>query len=176
MVASWRDEELLALFVTRRRELVNYARAIVGDRAAAEDVVQDAYFRLERAGAVKMDDRLDEPVGYIFRIVRNLAIDGRRKMVRESNHVGIDENSMTDAVPEDRPDPEAQAIARSEIRLLEQILAELPARSRIALEMHRFGGCKFSEIAARLDISVGTAHALVTDAIEHCKTRLARER
>ncbi|MBX2829927.1 MAG: sigma-70 family RNA polymerase sigma factor [Rhodospirillales bacterium] len=174
MVATWRDEELLALFVTRRRELVKYARKIIGDRALAEDVVQDAYFRLERARAVQMDDRLDEPVGYIFRIVRNLAIDGSRKIGRENAYVGVNESNLTDDIAEDRPDPEAQAIARSELRLLEQVLAELPDRSRIALEMHRFGGCKFTEIAARLDVSVGTAHALVTDAIEHCKSGLAK--
>ena len=68
----------------------------------------------------------------------------------------------------------ALAIARGQVRLLEKALSQLPEKSRIALEMHRFGGCKYAEIAKRLDVSVGTAHGLVTDAIEHCKQILAK--
>ncbi|WP_417823014.1 RNA polymerase sigma factor [Thalassospira lucentensis] len=174
MVAIWRNEELFALFVARRRELVNYARAIVGDQAAAEDVVQDAYFRLERAHQVRRDDKLDEPVGYIFRIVRNLAIDGRRRVIRENAIIDSQSGTTTDMIAEDTPNPEAQAIAKGDLRALEQALEELPEKSRIALEMHRFGGCKYAEIAERLDVSIGTAHSLVVGAIDHCKSRIAK--
>lgn len=176
MVAILRDEELLTQFIARRRELVKYACAIVGDQALAEDVVQDAYFRLERAQQVKLDEKLDEPVGYIFRIVRNLAIDGRRRIGRECAIIQGGGSDSAEMIPEDGPDPEEKAIARGELRMLEKALAELPAKSRMALEMHRFGGCKYAEIAQRLDISIGTAHSLVVDAIEHCKLFLAKGR
>ncbi|MBC04878.1 sigma-70 family RNA polymerase sigma factor [Thalassospira sp.] len=174
MVATLRDRELLTLLIAHRAELVSYARAIVGDTALAEDVVQDAYFRLERAQQVKLDDKLDEPVGYIFRIVRNLAIDGRRRIGRENTFIQGDANGTADMVAAEGPDPEEKAIARGQVRLLEKALSQLPEKSRIALEMHRFGGCKYAEIAKRLDVSVGTAHGLVTDAIEHCKQILAK--
>ena len=39
--------------------------------------------------------------------------------------------------------------------------ARAAERTRIALEMHRFGGATLSDIADFLDISVGRAHALV---------------
>ena len=174
MVATLRDRELLTLLIAHRAELVSYARAIVGDAALAEDVVQDAYFRLERAQQVKLDDKLDEPVGYIFRIVRNLAIDGRRRIGRENTLIQGDANGTADVVAAEGPDPEEKAIARGQVRLLETALSQLPEKSRIALEMHRFGGCKYAEIAKRLDVSVGTAHGLVSDAIEHCKQILAK--
>ena len=53
-------------------------------------------------------------------------------------------------------------------------MAELPERTRIALELHRFGECTFKEIAAHLGISVGLAHALVIQGLEHCRARLYR--
>jgi len=53
-------------------------------------------------------------------------------------------------------------------------MAELPERTQIALEMHRLGGCKLREIADRLGISVGLAHGLVAEGIEHCRRRLHR--
>jgi RNA polymerase sigma-70 factor (ECF subfamily) len=44
----------------------------------------------------------------------------------------------------------------------------------MALEMHRFGGCRLKEIADRLGVSVTTAHTLVAEGIAHCRRRLKR--
>ena len=168
-------------FLKRKKPVLTRAAMLLANKrwiepGYHEDIVQDAYFRLERAQQVKLDAKLDEPVGYIFRIVRNLAIDGRRRIGRENALIHGDGTASAEMVAEDTPDPEEKAIARGELRLLEKALAELPEKSRIALEMHRFGGCKYAEIAQRLDVSIGTAHSLVVDAIEHCKLFLAKGR
>ncbi|MGK2740097.1 RNA polymerase sigma factor [Tepidicaulis sp. LMO-SS28] len=168
-----RDQDMLGILVTRRGDLVNYASAIVGDRGLAEDIVQDAYFRLKRFGTGQASGDLDEPVGYLYRTIRNLAIDGRRRQRRERALFVMDGTAGSDNIAENKPGPEDEVAARDDLRLLQDIMAELPERARIALEMHRFGGCKFTEIAERLDVSVGTAHALVVDALEQCKTRLS---
>ncbi len=57
---------------------------------------------------------------------------------------------------------------------MSEAMAELPERTRIAIELHRFGECTFKEIAAHLGISVGLAHALVIQGLEHCRARLYR--
>ena len=69
-----------SLFIAHRRSLVDYAAGIVGSRTQAEDVVQEAWFRLNR-----LDDRhpIHEPLRYLYRLVRNLAIDTRRTLSRE---------------------------------------------------------------------------------------------
>ena len=54
------------------------------------------------------------------------------------------------------------------------LMAELPTRTRIALEMHRFGGSTLRDIADHLGISIGSAHRLVVDGLEHCRERLCR--
>ena len=52
-------------------------------------------------------------------------------------------------------------------------LDELPARTRLAFEMHRLEERTFPEIARHLDVSVGFAHRLVKQAVAHCASRLA---
>ena len=61
------------LYLAHRVELVDYATAIVGDRARGEDVVQEAFLRLDAATAGRT---LDEPVGYLRRIIRTLRSTG----------------------------------------------------------------------------------------------------
>ena len=163
------DRSILALYVAHRGELVNYASGIVGDRAHAEDVVQEAWLRF---GAVAAARPLDEPVGYLYRIVRNLAIDGRRRAVREERAVAVHAESAAAQAADDYPSPEAEAAARDELRLLMTAMAELPERTRIALEMRRLGGYKLREIAAHLGVSVSVAHDIVAGGIAYCRRRV----
>ncbi|KZD04126.1 RNA polymerase subunit sigma-24 [Oceanibaculum pacificum] len=167
------EPTIVELFSAHRGELVNYASRILGDRSHAEDVVQEAYLRLDSA---IVDQPLREPLAYLYRIVRNLSLDVRRRLMRERGRMPSGGEAAMDEIAEDRPSPESEVGARGEVRLLAQAMAELPDRTRVALEMHRFAGCSIREIANRLDISVGTAHALVIDGMEHCRRRLFRGR
>lgn len=164
------DGTALALFVTHRNALVDYASGILGNRAQAEDLVQEAWLRFERVAGRR---KLDQPLGYLYRIVRNLALDGRRRMARERQVVtGASFDVASSLLPDDTPSPERVALYKDELELVMEAIAELPERTRIALEMHRFGGCKLKEIAAFLNISVPLAHVLVADGVQHCKRRL----
>ena len=165
------DRKMLALYMAHRGALVNYANGIIGSREHAEDIVQEAYLRFDAGHAGRL---IDEPVGYLYRIVRNLALDGRRYRLRESRHIAPASETAIDTAVEQRPSPEEQLLARKELDLLAEALAELPERTRIALEMHRFGGCKLKDIAAHLNISVTLAHDLVFQGVEHCRRRLRR--
>lgn len=160
--------EILALYNAHQRMLVNYAYSIVNDSARAEDIAQDAYVRFCSA---MTDEWRDNPVGYLYRIVRNLALDCRRRASFErSLFTAMDDE--TDAVPSEAPGPEGQAIQQGEVDLLLEALNELPERTRIALEMHRFGGYKLREIALHLNVSVSMAQYLVKEGIKHCQQRL----
>ena len=70
-----------SLFIEHRGSLVDYATRIVGSRAQAEDLVQEAWLRFDEVARKRF---LDEPLGYLYRIVRNLALDGRRRASLES--------------------------------------------------------------------------------------------
>ena len=164
------EQKYLGLFLDHRPELLAYANRIVRDHASAEDVVQEAYLRF--ADATK-GTLVEEPIRYLYRIVRNLAIDGRRRQLRDARRTVSDETLAGRLVAADQS-PEESAAGRADLRALEAALAELPARTRAALEMHRFGGYTLKEIAAHLGISITLAHTLVIDGVEHCRARLHR--
>lgn len=166
-----RNETILALYIAHRDQLVDYASKILNDRGHAEDVVQEAYLRLDAAASTRL---LGEPLRYLYRIVRNLALDTRRCLQRDRRRLVTDDGSAVADIREDRPSPEATAVARDELRVMSAAMTELPERTRIALELHRFGECTFKEISTHLGISVGLAHALVIQGLEHCRARLYR--
>jgi RNA polymerase sigma-70 factor (ECF subfamily) len=166
-----RDERTLALFMTHQAELVAYAATIVGCRARAEDVVQEAYLRFEDASGGR---DLAQPIGYLYRIVRNLAVDGSRRLALESRH--IDGDATAAEAPADQPSPEDAALHRAELKIVAMALAELPMRTRRALEMHRLDGLKLKDIAERLGISITLAHGLIHEGLAHCQRRLRGDR
>lgn len=164
------DSTTLDLYVSHRGALVDYASRIVGNRTQAEDVVQEAWLRFETAAR---REHLDHPIGFLFRIVRNLALDGRRRTARESHVVaGRAFDVATQTSADDAPGPETAAHYRQQLETVMAAMDELPERTRIALEMHRLGGCKIREIAAFLNISLPMAHVLVAEGVQHCKHRL----
>lgn len=159
----------LALYLAHRDELLNYAITIVRDRSSAEDLLQEAWVRFHEAADNQV---LKEPLAYLYRIVRNLAVDGRRKAGRENQVISAGFEVLADAAPDGTPSIEMALAYKQEYALVMQAIAELPERTRLAVEMHRFGGRKLREIAAHLGISLPLAHVLVSEGIQHCKQRL----
>lgn len=159
-----------AIFTGNRRALVEYATGLVGSRSLAEDLVQDAWLRFDGAAEKQF---VREPLNYLYRIVRNLALDRRRRSLREDRiFASIDLESAAAASPDNPATPETEAMFRDELRQLERALATLPERSRTAFEMHKFGGAKLREIAEFLGVSLSMAQVLVDDAMEHCKREI----
>ncbi len=166
------DESTLKLFMAHRPLLVKYANDILDNPADAEDVVQMAWGRYE-ATARQRD--LSEPVGYLYRIVRNLAINSYHRRQRQEQMMAPADIEIEETIADNGPTPEEATIAQHELRLLGKALAELPERTRVALEMRQCGGHKFREIAAHLGISVTMAHDIVTEGIIHCRHRVRPE-
>lgn len=157
------------LFVEHRRELVDYATGIVGSRTHAEDLVQEAWIRFNEAAR---EGLLREPRNYLYRIVRNLALDGRRRLQVERRIFKDSPQDLVASLPDVTPSAEKASVDKDDLRLLQEALRELPKRTRIAFEMHRLQGCKLREIAAVLGVSIPTAQLLVMDGLQHCKARL----
>lgn len=156
-------DERVQLFITHRAALIEFALPIVGDRARAEDVVQEAFLRFAPSSG-SASHPIKQPLFYLYRIVRNLAYDVIRKRTTEEKHQA-DSKAAWWLVPAEPRTPEDDFFLREDIERIDAILAELPARAREAVKMHRIGGYTLEEIAEQFDVSVNTAHRLVRDAL-----------
>lgn len=158
----------LDLYLAHRTALVDYASSILNCRAQAEDVVQEAWLRFN--GRPDSEAPINQPLGYLYRIVRNLAFDMTRQATSERRQPGGE--NLLDELSDESPGPEQQAAGVDELRIVNAALAELPERVRLAFAMHRLEGHTLQHIAATLGISVGLAHQLVHQALCHCADRL----
>jgi RNA polymerase sigma factor (sigma-70 family) len=158
----------LQLFQTHRVALIDYAAPIIGSRAQAEDVVQEAWLRF--AAAREPDIQL--PLAYLYRTVRNLALDALRRNAAESRRDQAYAESLdADAV---EASPEESLAQREELALVAAALGEVAEVKRTAFELSRFGGLTFHQIADRLGISPATAHRHAQEVLLHLMKQLRR--
>lgn len=142
------------IYLSHRAALVDYATPILGSREAAEDIVQDAFLKFvpEKVRTVTPEQTL----GYLYRIVRNLAFDVLKRRKIESRD-GVRDVPFW-ALPRAEATPEQHTLFCDEVRCVSRVMADLPIEARIAVEMHRMGGYTLEEVAEHLGISVATAH------------------
>jgi RNA polymerase sigma-70 factor (ECF subfamily) len=129
------------------------AYRMVGLRATAEEVVQEAFLALWRSNA-RYDRSRGSVRTWILGIVHNRAIDAlRRAMVhdrRRASDEGLEERFETG----ERTD--AEVARRDEAREVRTALDTLPADQLRVIELAYFGGFTHTEIAAMTDEPLGT--------------------
>ena len=167
------DPGLAQAFVANRAQLRRAALAIVRAPEEADDVVQDAYVKLIEA---RCDAEVRQPLAYCFQVVRNMALDRRRRSAFESGLFGVEEEGHS--VPAVMGQPERHAISWQNIAIIDRALAELPKRTRTAFELYRLNGLTQRDIGAQLGVSVGLVNSMIRDAmmaLTHCRTMLVAE-
>jgi RNA polymerase sigma factor (sigma-70 family) len=124
------------------------------------DMRQDIYIRVLEAAA----ERIPQPAKpFLFTIARNILIDRYRR----ERIVPIDGVADLEAiaVPSPEPGPDRRAIARDELRHLQEALDELPPRCREALVLKQVEGLSRKEIALRMGILESTVNRHLYDAV-----------
>lgn len=129
------------------------AYRIVGDRAAAEDIVQEALLSIWRSR-----ERYRPEYGsvrtWMLGIVHHRAIDGLRRSTvhqrRRASAEGIEERHEA---PEHT---DAEAIRHEEATSIRRAIDALPAEQSRVIELAYFGGFSHSEIADMLEQPMGT--------------------
>ena len=159
------DSPLLQAFVDNRLILVKIAARITGCRSRAEDVVQDAFFRLQSAPQITSSFKAQ--LSYLFQIVRNLAIDHYRKQALEQKYSGPEEEGLNVVIK--GASPETSHINFSTLEHIADALTELPSRTRYAFEMYRLHGVPQKDIAKELGVSPTLVNFMIRDALVHCR-------
>ena len=76
-------EDIVAALVANHREFLAFVEKRVGDRATAEEILQDAFVR----SMDKLDTVKDTAIGWFYRVLRNAIIDfHRRNAAAERRH------------------------------------------------------------------------------------------
>ncbi|WP_050478192.1 RNA polymerase factor sigma-70 [Herbaspirillum rhizosphaerae] len=156
--------DLCAEFIACRSQLRDAAARILGSRERAEDVIQDAYFKIVEVSAA---NEIREPVAFLFQVVRNLAIDRQRRLSMESVFFAEEDEGMQ--VSSGASGPEATVISRETLARVAAALATLPARTLSAFEMHRLDGCTQKEVAEKLGVSTTLVNFMIRDALNCCR-------
>ena len=141
------------------------AYAILSSWDDAEDVVQDAAFAAWQAMDRFELGRAFRP--WFLRVVANAALDAlRRRRVRQAEPLG-------DALAAKTPGPDALA-ERSLLRAqLDQAIAALPERQRVAVVLFDREGYSHAEIANVLQVPEGTVRSYVFHARRALRRALA---
>lgn len=166
---------LEAVYLAHRPELLRFLTARLRDAHAAEEVLQELWFKLgtARGGPVAA------PLGYLYRAALNAALDRRRGEARTAAR----ERGYTDATVEGglalpidgTPAADAALIARQRLARVTAALDALPPRTAAIFRRCRFEGQGQRVIAAAEGISVSAVEKHVATAMRAALAALAED-
>jgi RNA polymerase sigma factor (sigma-70 family) len=134
---------IAALFESEESALLHFAMGIVRRRIVAEELVQEAFLRLQRVWG-----QVDNPRGWLYRTTRNLAINHLRDTRGETQ---LDEERAA----QDQSLPR-ELLGRSEaIGTVRMLLAEMSEEDRNLIRLKYQDELKYHEISSRTGLSVG---------------------
>jgi RNA polymerase sigma-70 factor (ECF subfamily) len=167
LVSLWQDR-LLTLFLHQ-----------MGDHATAEDLTQEVFLRVYRAReSYRPTARFTT---WIHTIAANVASDLRQRAYRRREHgVPAAASATSSAIGLDQLAVAASGLMparqadRQELRaVVQEALAGLNERQRMAVLLAKFEHCSLEEIAAAMGLSVPAVKSLLFRARDHLRAALA---
>lgn len=145
-----------------RRRLIHFLLSMGARPQDAEDLVQEAFFRIVR-GRFHPEHRFDPSKGrfdaFVFRIVRNLYFDQVRCEIRRPEMTSLDADAEDGhkAAEPSVPACQVDALITAEGAVqLRSLLAQLPDSQRLVVLLRDFEELPFHEIAEILEEPLGT--------------------
>lgn len=153
------DAELVAQIPALRR----YARALAGDAADADDLVQDCLARAcER---LRLWRRGSDLRAWLFTILHNLYLNERRDGRQRAGHLSLEELEVPGEGERD-----TESLVR--LRDLQAALLTLPAEQRATLLLVGLEGLRYRDVARVLGVPLGTVMSRLHRAREGLRARL----
>ncbi len=149
--------------------LLRYLQRVVGERADAEDLLQETLIRVAR-GAAGFDGRSSVKT-WAFAIATRVAADHLRRPDRRARIVEIDEAETEEAAA----DPVEERLISGEMNAcIREVIDSLPGDFRSALVLHEFEGMTAAQVAEVLGCSVATAKIRIHRGRERLREALRR--
>jgi RNA polymerase sigma-70 factor (ECF subfamily) len=153
------DHNGVQSFEAHRRALTGLAYRMLGSRAEAEDVVQDAYLRWHAADHA----RIEEPRRYLGTVVTRLCLD-RMKSAKARREIYVGQ-WLPEPVVDEALDAEAAGDLAHDLSVaLMLVLERLSPLERASFLLHDVFGLDFAEVGRALDRSEATCRQLAARA------------
>jgi RNA polymerase sigma-70 factor (ECF subfamily) len=160
-------ETMEELFAALESPLLGYALRLTGASSAAEDLVQEAFMKLQA-----QFKEVREPRRWLYRTVHNLALNQRRQARKiiplEPNSTGAGETA------DPRPLPDEQIVRSEGIGLVRLTLETLDERSRELIRLKFTEDLSYKQISERTGLKSGHVGYLLHHALKSMADELAR--
>jgi len=152
-------------FEAHRRALMGLAYRMLGSRAEAEDIVQDAYLRWHAADRAA----IEHPRRYLGTVVTRLCLDRMKSaQMRRETYVGP---WLPEPIVDEQLDGEAAGDLAHDISVaLMPLLERLSPLERASFLLHDVFGLDFAEVARALGRNEAAARRLAARARAHIET------
>jgi RNA polymerase sigma-70 factor (ECF subfamily) len=154
-------EDIAATLVANHREFLAFVQKRVGDRATAEEILQDAFVR----SMDKLDTVRETAVGWFYRVLRNAIIDHHRRSA------AAERRNEAYAREEAAHDDELERVV---CQCVGQLAETLKPEYATALRRVEVDGVSVKEYADEAGISASNAGVRVFRAREALRKQVAR--
>jgi RNA polymerase sigma-70 factor (ECF subfamily) len=160
------DEAAFEQLVLRHQRYVfNLAYRVLGDYAEAEDMTQEAFVRVWRGLSGFRGQA--QFTTWLYRIVHNLCLNRLPGLRREL----LQTEPLEEVLADPGPSPTDLFDTRERLAFLHAQLDRLPEKYRLVLTLRYLQHLSYAEVAAALDMPMGTVKTHI-----HRARRLLRER
>jgi RNA polymerase sigma factor (sigma-70 family) len=160
--------QLVSAYLGMRAEILRFLTARLGQAAAAEDVCQDLFVRIESA---HLPPAIGDVRGFIYKMAYNLANDysraGQRRQTRDRDWFDTATHKIAEAPIADAPDADAAIDAKRRLAQVAASLKDLPPKCLTVFTCHRLEGLSQRETAAKLGITTKTVEKHMATALRH---------
>lgn len=155
-------EQLVELYHNERGALKRSVARVV-DEHRAEDLVHDAFLTF-----IARSPAADRPAAWLWKVARNRSLNELR---RRRHELPLDDDRIASEPARIASFPAERDAVRA---VLEEALATLPERARIALRGRYLEGLSYEEIARALGVRVEQAHVVVHRSVRRLGKHLVR--
>lgn len=148
-------------------KLFRLALRVVGNETEAEDVVQEVYIKMwnKREEA----DQIQNKEAWCVQLTKNLAIDKSRSKHRRT--VSIDKSFDLMGI---QPLPDQVAEEKDTVSRVHQLIAELPERQKMVIQLRDIEGHSYQEISELLDMPLNSVKATLFRARQYLRTQIEK--
>jgi RNA polymerase sigma-70 factor (ECF subfamily) len=161
-LAQGSKQAAAVLYDRYQAKLYGYFVRMTRDQDSSRDLTQNTFLKVIRYASSWKDDKVF--AYWLFRIARNILVDHYRGAKRF-----YDLDEQPELAAKDNNDSVRESEARESYELLREAMSQLPPGYRELIEMNRFQGFSYREIAVTIDSNENAVKVKTFRAIQKLK-------